>query len=334
MAEDEAMFDPTKKKKKKKRVLLDLDALEEQNTSSNLEDKSEIVSEADNKDNDVTKDKADEKDIMDLDDFSGLKKKKKKKKKPFDMEGLEDALTDASTDNKSEEVVVQDGEKESQADSLEDLDFHLKKKKRKKKKGPIEDPDVTDSVKTAVNGADSDADGEDDNEDTGPAWSDRDYTYDELLKRVFDIMRAKNPEMVTGEKKKFVMKPPQVVRIGTKKTSFANFTDICKILHRQPKHLLAFLLAELGTSGSIDGNNQLIIKGRFQQKQIENVLRRYIKEYVTCHTCRSQDTILQKETRLFFIQCETCGSRKSVASIKSGFQAITQKRAQLKSKQQ
>lgn len=32
-------------------------------------------------------------DIMDLDDFSGLKKKKKKKKKPFDMEGLEDALT-------------------------------------------------------------------------------------------------------------------------------------------------------------------------------------------------------------------------------------------------
>lgn len=334
MAEDEAMFDPTKKKKKKKRVLLDLDALEEQNTSSNLEDKSEIVSEADNKDNDVAKDKADEKDIMDLDDFSGLKKKKKKKKKPFDMEGLEDALTDASTDNKSEEAVVQDGEKESQADSLEDLDFNLKKKKRKKKKGPIEDPDVTDSVKTAVNGADSDADGEDDNEDTGPAWSDRDYTYDELLRRVFDIMRAKNPEMVTGEKKKFVMKPPQVVRIGTKKTSFANFTDICKILHRQPKHLLAFLLAELGTSGSIDGNNQLIIKGRFQQKQIENVLRRYIKEYVTCHTCRSPDTILQKETRLFFIQCETCGSRKSVASIKSGFQAITQKRAQLKSKQQ
>ena len=51
----------------------------------------------------------------------------------------------------------------------------------------------------------------------------------QLLTRVFDIMRAKNPEMVTGEKKKFVMKPPQVVRIGTKKTSFANFTDICKM---------------------------------------------------------------------------------------------------------
>lgn len=47
---------------------------------------------------------------------------------------------------------------------------------------------------------------------------------------------------------------------------------------------------------------------------------RYIKEYVTCHTCRSPDTILQKDTRLFFLQCEACGSRCSVASIKSGFQ--------------
>lgn len=41
---------------------------------------------------------------------------------------------------------------------------------------------------------------------------------------------------------------------------------------------------------------------------------------MTCHTCRSPDTILQKDTRLFFLQCEACGSRCSVASIKSGFQ--------------
>jgi len=88
----------------------------------------------------------------------------------------------------------------------------------------------------------------------------------------------------------------------------------------------------LGTSGSIDGNNQLIIKGRFQQKQIENVLRRYIKEYVTCHTCRSPNTLLQKDSRIFFLQCEACGSRCSVASIKHGFQAVTGKRAAIRAK--
>lgn len=104
------------------------------------------------------------------------------------------------------------------------------------------------------------------------------------------------------------------------------------IFCRQPKHLLDFLLAELGTSGSVDGNSQLIIKGRFQSKQIENVLRRYIKEYVTCHTCRSPETILQKDTRIFFLQCESCGSRCSVTSIKSGFQAVTSKRAAIRAK--
>jgi len=33
--------------------------------------------------------------------------------------------------------------------------------------------------------------------------SDRDYTYDELLIRVFNIMREKNPDMVAGKKQKF-----------------------------------------------------------------------------------------------------------------------------------
>lgn len=67
-------------------------------------------------------------------------------------------------------------------------------------------------------------------EECGTTWygSDRDYTYDELLTRVFEIMRDKNPDMVAGKKQKFVMRPPQVVRIGTKKTSFANFTEICR----------------------------------------------------------------------------------------------------------
>merc|ERR1711997_1093092 len=126
-------------------------------------------------------------------------------------------------------------------------------------------------------------------------------------------------DTVVGETKKFVMRPPQVVKVGAKKTAFVNFAEIAKMLHRQPKHLLAFLFAELGTTGACDGNNQLVMKGKFQQKHIENVLRRYIKEYVTCHTCRSPDTILNKETRLFFLQCMTCHSRCSVLTIKTGF---------------
>lgn len=66
------------------------------------------------------------------------------------------------------------------------------------------------------------------------------------------------------------------MREGNKKTIFANIPDICKRMHRQPEHVIQFMFAEMGTTGSVDGSGRLVIKGRFQQKQIENVLRRYI----------------------------------------------------------
>jgi translation initiation factor 2 subunit 2 len=65
---------------------------------------------------------------------------------------------------------------------------------------------------------------------------------------VFDIMREKNPEMTSGKKKTFSMKVPQIAKAGSKKTAFANFAEICRLLKRQPKHVLQFLMAELGTT--------------------------------------------------------------------------------------
>lgn len=39
-----------------------------------------------------------------------------------------------------------------------------------------------------------------------------------------------------------------------------------------------YLLAELGTSGSLDGQQRLVVKGRFLPKSFETVLRRYVNE--------------------------------------------------------
>lgn len=342
MAEDEAIFDPTmKKKKKKKKTPFEFEATQEGGDAAapepvqNLEDGDVGKPAAEEKKEEETSVKADlDTDDLDLDNFSKMKKKKKKKAR-FDMDSLAETLPDGDAPNEESTQDANDGS--SAPPPSDDVDLDLEgdaelftknmKKKKKKKRVTIEDSLENGQVE---NQKDEDVDAQ---IKAGIPWAgtERDYTYEELLTRVFDIMKAKNPDMV-GDKKRFVMKPPQVVRVGTKKSSFVNFSDICRMLHRQPEHLLAFLLAELGTSGSIDGQNMLIIKGRFQQKQIENVLRRYIKEYVTCHTCRSSETILHKENRLFFLQCESCQSRCSVASIKSGFQAVTSKRAQMRAK--
>lgn len=295
---------------------------------------------------------ADEQDkdkIDDIPDFEGLPlKKKKKKKKPLNLEDLDKALTESTAQDSNaggadpsssgqDQGAANDGDGENnEVDNIgDDLDFDFAKKKKKKKKVISFEDDIENANDENMFDKDATSAGADDAvKIEGSNWqgTDRDYTYDELIEHVFSIIRANNPELNAGEKKRFVLKPPTVLRVGTKKTSFANFLEICKLVHRQPKHMQAFLLAELGTSGSVDANNQLIIKGRFQQIQIENVLRRYIKEYVACQTCRSPNTILQKETRLFFLQCEKCGSRRSVSSIKSGFQAVTSKRAAIRAK--
>eukprot|EP00127_Corallochytrium_limacisporum_P002533 Clim_evm90s128 gene=Clim_evmTU90s128 len=298
-----ALFDPSmkKKKKKKKTNLDDLDAELENETQDVQQTQVEEPQEVPQKP--VTQ------------ELFG--KKKKKKTQPLTEEELE-------AEGRVPEV------------TLEDKDFQFpKRKKKQKKRVQAEEDDFyfEDDEEEGSSGKKKKKTADDSvgNEmDTTWAGTDRDYTYDELLQRVFQIMKSKNPDFVAGEKKKLVFRPPQVVRVGAKKTAFANFPEICKALHRQPDHLLAFLLTELGTTGNLDGANSLVIKGRFQQKQIENVLRKYILEYVTCHTCKSPETILTKENRLYYLHCETCGASCTVAPIKSGFSALTGKRSAMR----
>ena len=97
-------------------------------------------------------------------------------------------------------------------------------------------------------------------------------------------------------------------------------------LSRSKEHFLAFLLSELATTGSIDGNDYLIIRGNFQTKQINSVIKKYCADYVLCHNCRSHETSLTKENRLTFLICSSCGASKSVQTIKTGFQAQTARR--------
>lgn len=205
------------------------------------------------------------------------------------------------------------------AEAEEDLaEFTLSLKKKKKKKGKKKKGKKAAAAATAATtGAAAKKDGN--------AWdgTDRDYTYTEMLDRVFGLLRERNPGLQS--KKRYTMPPPQLARVGTRKTMWANFPQICQVMHRQQTHVKSFVLAELGTEGSQDGNSRLILKGRYIPKQAESLLKKYIVEYVTCHMCRSPETMLTRDsvTRLYFLNCSACGSKRSVAPIKTGFHATS-----------
>ncbi|EXB44649.1 Eukaryotic translation initiation factor 2 subunit beta [Morus notabilis] len=221
--------------------------------------------------------------------------KKKKKKKVIIQDPADESVE--SLAEKTENLSVSEG--------IESSFSGLKKKKKKPVESSILTDEGADAGEELEDRVGDDEEGEGIDLQPRYPWegSDRDYEYEELLGRVFNILRENNPELA-GDRRRTVMRPPQVLREGTKKTVFVNFMDLCKSMHRQPDHVMTFLLAELGTNGSLDGQQRLVVKGRFAPKNFEGILRRYINEYVICLGCKSPDTILSKENRLFFLRCE------------------------------
>lgn len=201
-------------------------------------------------------------------DLSLLKKKKKKKVKTED-----DAEDDAEG-----EAPAEDG----------GLDLTMKKKKKKKVKadaGPEDDEFAAKLKQLEVQDAEEAeeaAQEEQGDMDLGTGIWAHDETklvsYSLMLNRFFHQLAQKNPDHSLSGTKSYKIPPPQCMREGNRKTVFANIADICKRMKRSEEHVTAYLFAELGTNGSVDGSRRLVIKGRFQQKQIENVVRKYISE--------------------------------------------------------
>lgn len=185
-----------------------------------------------------------------------------------------------------------------------DIDFsNLKKKKKKKVVEPADIP-PTDAPST---------------EEAEP-----DYTYTFMLERLYGLMREQHPE-TTQPQRRQTIPPPALAKVGGKKTMWSNIIPICQILRRQPDHLTAFTLAELGTEGSTDSQGRLTVKGIYRPSQIESLIKQYIAIYVSCGVCRRPHTTLVRDQvmRLYFVDCEACGAKRSVAPIKSGFKAQT-----------
>ncbi|OBZ76295.1 putative eukaryotic translation initiation factor 2 subunit beta [Grifola frondosa] len=344
MASEEPLFDPSLKKRKKKTVAFSEDPLgadadpttpapaviDNLTTNGDAVDMGPTTVHEQMKQNGVIGNDAEETVEKEDDDFKAmfgdLKKKKKKKEIPLDL----------PEDNSGTSTPTV-------APAAEDLDFSdLKKKKKKSTKKAALDMEAFE--KELNQSKAKEAEDEEGGEEGVPeieeaelgedpfarGRSDRDYTYPELLHRFYAQLHASNPALLNSAGKRYTIAPPQILREGNKKSIFANVSDICKRMHRPPEHVIQYMFAEMGTTGSVDGSGRLVIKGRFQQKQIEHVLRRYIVEYVTCKTCKSPDTLLTKENRIFFMSCESCGSRRSVATIKTGFQAQVGKRSKNK----
>ena len=131
------------------------------------------------------------------------------------------------------------------------------------------------------------------------------FDYETLLERA----KKKLPQTLESHDRFQVPEPD--VMIEGKTTVLRNFGDIVDALRREPAHMLAYLLRELGTAGTIEGR-RVVFKGKVSTSSIAERIKDYVDEYVLCSECRRPDTRIVKEGRVLILVCETCGAHRPV----------------------
>ncbi|KAL6079638.1 translation initiation factor eIF-2 beta subunit [Balamuthia mandrillaris] len=220
----------------------------------------------------------------------------------------------------TEETKTVNTEEEPQAQEEEEVvsfDFGAKKRRGKGKR-----------TKGKAAGGEGDAAGEGigeggtagegaSGEGASPMRDDEEYQYEFLLSRALEQI-----ESIKASKNKGTKVPlAKAFRVGSTRTSWANFPETLKALNRDPQHLLTYVSVELGTPVNLDGSGRLMIKGQYFPKQIDKIVAQYIQDYVVCKTCGSRDTSLVKENRLYFVECNStlCASKRSVSALNKGY---------------
>jgi translation initiation factor 2 subunit 2 len=147
--------------------------------------------------------------------------------------------------------------------------------------------------------------------------NDQEYSYDFLLERIQSLIKKNNPNMISSSKVSIPV--PVIHKVGPSRSAWLNFSDVCNSLARPTDHLYQFILAELGVEGNLGGESQFLLKGRYNTKHIESLLKKYVHDYVQCANCKSSNTTLKRDNsaRLQMLSCLACGSEKTVQPIKA-----------------
>ena len=148
------------------------------------------------------------------------------------------------------------------------------------------------------------------------------YKYEFLLKRCFENAR---PD--TSENKTRI--PRIIISRQTKRTFWNNCFDVFQAINpvenkRDIRHFVNFLSNEFSAVATIN-DKEVVFNGRFFENTFENGIRKYVKEYVQCSSCKTLRTkfVIRDNSNMMFMKCDVCNSEKLVQKIHQGFIAKT-----------
>eukprot|EP01090_Pellita_catalonica_P003835 TRINITY_DN1351_c0_g1_i1.p1 TRINITY_DN1351_c0_g1~~TRINITY_DN1351_c0_g1_i1.p1 ORF type:complete len:201 (+),score=32.20 TRINITY_DN1351_c0_g1_i1:163-765(+) len=155
-------------------------------------------------------------------------------------------------------------------------------------------------------------------ENAGVPNGEVEYSYSQLLQRAYDQIEEQRKSKPS---QKAIKVPTPLVSRAGRRTLFVNYPQVCKGLQRDAQHFMTYIAIELGTTCNLDVEGRLVILGSYRHGDLAKIVKSYAEAYVYCNTCRSRDTVLVKENRLFFVKCDStlCGSKRAVPALKTGY---------------
>ena len=129
------------------------------------------------------------------------------------------------------------------------------------------------------------------------------YSTDDLVKRAYSQLSSR-------EKKKIKLIPPEII-IKDRKTIITNFDNFCQSINRDRNIVKNYLDKETKFASSFFGDTyQIKIDTMLKGPYVKNILTVFIKSYVICADCKSNDTRLIRQKRATYTQCLTCKTEK------------------------
>jgi Translation initiation factor 2, beta subunit (eIF-2beta)/eIF-5 N-terminal domain len=129
--------------------------------------------------------------------------------------------------------------------------------------------------------------------------------YEKMLERALSQVKFR------AERSSRFVFPVAMVNNVKNRTIITNFKEIVEKLNRDKQHLASFFFKEFAVNGIIE-DDTLVLFGKFPFEKVNMSLKYYIKKYVLCPVCNSNDTVIEKERKNIFLKCLACGAISTV----------------------
>lgn len=133
------------------------------------------------------------------------------------------------------------------------------------------------------------------------------YDLTELVEDFYQRME----EILEGNTHKKNIKRPDIMS-KDRKTFINNFAEVCVSIDRDPTTVSAYFAEELKISTSISANGVLVINNTEKRNKIEELVKKYITNFVQCPICKSCSTTINKINRINFLECNKCRGRTAL----------------------